>query len=385
MARHTNGADRGAKKLTKITPYPYPTRMSDWAEAKILPPEHLMGELFSTTSRGLIAAPTGAGKTMLGMAAGLHLSLGRDFLHWKVHRPARVLYVDGEMPPELAKERLHDTLKRAGFDMTDVPDLEEVDNFEFFCLNNEKERPPPLNTEEGQEFFDAKFFDREPGDERFEFAIFDNIASLLEGSLNEDGPWAAVMPWIFSLTQRKIGQLWFHHTNDNLNFFGTKTRDWHFDFSAICEKIQRPWSDIALRLMFKKTRRRKPSNWADFEDRIIRLERGQWFSEPIQEQSPHEAPAPAPRPKPPSPLAVKFYDALNDAICVYGKPRQESGGRHSVLEDEWAIELGRLALVNGEKPDAKRSLISKYRRELLGANWAACNGKLIWAIRKDYP
>ena len=60
--------------------------------------DHLLGELFSTTSRGIFYTDTGLGKTMFAVALAFALGLGRKFLHWHQGRPARVLFIDGEMP-----------------------------------------------------------------------------------------------------------------------------------------------------------------------------------------------------------------------------------------------------------------------------------------------
>jgi hypothetical protein len=42
------------------------------------------------------------------------------------------------------------------------------------------------------------------------------------------------------------------------------------------------------------------------------------------------------------------------------------GGRRAVSEEEWSGELTRLGLINGEKPDSKRSLISEMPPRTVG-------------------
>jgi hypothetical protein len=59
-------------------------------------------------------------------------------------------------------------VRRAGFD----PDSVEVPEIiEFFCFDELKQRPPPLNTAEGQEYFD-----RVIGDSGYEFILFLTIS-----------------------------------------------------------------------------------------------------------------------------------------------------------------------------------------------------------------
>jgi hypothetical protein len=220
-------------------------------------------------------------------------------------------------------------------------------------------------------------------DQNYNFIIFDNIQALLTGNMGEEEPWKAVLPWTYSLTQRSIGQLWIDHTgHDKTRPYGTSTKGWQMDTSILLEELDRPWADIAVKLKFLKARKRTPENRADFAPVIITLERGQWSFEKIDEGKPKDT-APPPKPKPPSPLGVKFYNGLTDALCTSAaKKRPQSPGYMSVSEDQWGSELTRLGLINGERPDSKRALISRCRRELLAANWIACNDGFIWSIKQ---
>jgi putative DNA primase/helicase len=87
--------------------------VQSWADRDIPPPDRLLGDLITTTSRAFIVGRTGLGKTMFGFALGAGLASGAGFLHWRAARPARVLIVDGEMPGELIKARSIDALRRA--------------------------------------------------------------------------------------------------------------------------------------------------------------------------------------------------------------------------------------------------------------------------------
>ena len=237
----------------------------DWIWAKIPEPDFLLGEVFSTTSRALVAAPTGLGKTMLFMAAGLAMSEGQNFLHWQARRdgPAKVLFVDGEMSQRLTKRRILDALRRTGFD----PDGAYPPHyFNVFCLDELPMRPPPLNTRAGHEYFE-----RVISSEGYEFVIFDNSQALLTGNLGEEDPWKATLPLIHGLTRRAIGQLWIDHTgHDKSRAYGSATKSWQMDASILLEEItDRPWADIALRLKFLKARERTPENRDDFEPVII--------------------------------------------------------------------------------------------------------------------
>src|SRR5262245_1059306 len=86
--------------------------LSEWRERDLPALDLLLGHVFHTATRILLAAKTGLGKTNLGLALGMRIAAGVDFLHWKGVRPARVLYIDGEMSRRLLKERLLDEERR---------------------------------------------------------------------------------------------------------------------------------------------------------------------------------------------------------------------------------------------------------------------------------
>jgi hypothetical protein len=90
--------------------------------------------------------------------------------------------------------------------------------------------------------------------------------------------------------------------------------------------------------------------------------------------------------KAPSPMGRKFHDALLDALALPEVPqhRPNCGKGVSVTHDTWIRELDRLGLLNKDGTiKQRRALVSKYRAELVAANWAACNGDFIWSIRKE--
>src|SRR5690348_2463826 len=84
-----------------------------WPDRKIPPRVRLLGDFVTNTSRAFIVGRTGLGKTLVGLAMACGMATGAGFLHWRSDRPARVLYIDGEMPAELIKERVIDMLARS--------------------------------------------------------------------------------------------------------------------------------------------------------------------------------------------------------------------------------------------------------------------------------
>src|SRR3546814_4582789 len=105
-------------------------RISDWSSDVCSSDlDFLMGEGLSSTSRAMLVAPTGLGKTNLCMALAFAMAEGRDFLHWRAHRPCSVLYIDGEMSRRLVKIRL----ARSEEHTSELQSLMRI-SYAVFCL-----------------------------------------------------------------------------------------------------------------------------------------------------------------------------------------------------------------------------------------------------------
>jgi AAA domain len=241
--------------------------IKEWRSRVIAPPDFQMGEVLSSTTRAMLVGPSGLGKTHFAFALTIHAAARRDFLHWRSPgKPVRVLYIDGEMSARLMQRRIDDAARRLGT----VPET-------MFVLNREDFPDlPPFNTEAGQKFVD-RIIDIIGG---ADLVVFDNIQALCVGIMAEEESWQPMLPWIRSLTMRKIGQLWIHHTgHDESHAHGTKTREWQLDTVMLMERIDRPELDIAFKLTFTKSRERSPENRADFEPSVIMLAEDRWLSE----------------------------------------------------------------------------------------------------------
>lgn len=334
-----------------------PLTIKEWREREIPEPDFLMGEVFSTTSRGEIFAPTGLGKTMFCLALGTHMAAGLDFLHWRARRPCRVLYVDGEMSNRTMKRRLLQALN------TISPDPEG-----FHLLSyHDVEKPASLSTPEGQAIIEGEIA-RMGGTD---FMILDNRMSLIGGNMKETEAWQNTLPWALSLTRRSIGHLWVHHTGiDETHGYGDKTREWVLDHVIQLTAVERPDTDVSFNLSFGKARDRTPENRGDFEAVNIALLINAWACDRARKPE-HE-------PKPPSPKAMSYFNALANAVAV-GKMTFQ--GWPAATMDAWKAECVTMGLIDREaKDNSIRAQVSKYRAELVAAKKIACNGDHAWPI-----
>ncbi|TWA59259.1 AAA domain-containing protein [Azospirillum brasilense] len=365
------GAELMARKATNDNA---PVRLPDglcltldeWEARDIPPPDLLMGEVLSTTTRALMVADTGLGKTNFTMGLGLAMSLGRGFLHWLATRPARVLFIDGEMSRRLVKVRLADAKRRASG---------KPAHFFMLCKEDVDEMQP-LNTLAGQAFIEA-VIDRVGG---VDFIIFDNIMCLIAGDMKEEQPWQETLPWVRKLTSRNIGQIWIHHTgHDAGRSYGTKTREWQMDTVMLLTKVERQDTDVSFSISFTKARERAPHNRADFDKVTVALVDDAWE---VDRPAAIASTKPSPKEKMPSPAAQRYHDALLNAVIKHGVLQ---GNRRSVTLDQWEAECVKLGLLeNGDdRPTKKRrsTYFNRYRAKLVEMSWATCDGDRAWSTR----
>ena len=241
-----------------------------WAKRDIPPRDNLMGEWLSTTSRLLLAGPSGIGKSNFLLALALDQAEGKNFLHWKCARAARVLYIEGEMGRRLTKRYTKDALRRAG--------LDGCDNLIILSRDDHPDMPP-LNTPEGQAFI--KQFLEHIG--KVDVIIFDNIQSLLGGNMKETDQWAGVLDWNREFTALGIGVVWIHHTNDDGSIYGDKTRGWQMEGVILLEKLDPEPEGIAFTFKYAKPHRERipgpGGNAHEFEPVEIGLDGDEWYSE----------------------------------------------------------------------------------------------------------
>jgi hypothetical protein len=328
-------------------------RLEEWLKRDLPPPDPLMGHWLTTTSRVLLPAPTGIGKSMFGIALGMRIAAGMPFLRWEGRRPCKVLYIDGEMSGRLLKERLGAEVERLGVVPAGFHALshEDIENF------------APLNSPEGQRAIEEVII-RTGG---VNLIIFDNIMCLVAGDMKEEEPWGQTLPWLKTLTKRSIGQAWLHHTgHDETKSYGTKTREWEMDTVLFGEKVERPDTDVRFKLEFRKARERTPLTRADFADINVALVNDEWtYSNPDGGAKMQ-----------PSPHGQKFLNALVNALA--GDRVTTISGRRCVTLETWKRECGAIGLMEQDKKGL--TLFSKYKLELITRNQIACSETLAWVL-----
>jgi hypothetical protein len=281
-----NGASHGPQTLAQLL------SSTAWLQRDPKPTEQLLGDLIVNTTRAFLVGRTGLGKTLLGLAMAFAMATGRGFLHWRCAKPCRVLYIDGEMPEDLIIERLQGEAERMGLPWDDAI----LANLMIFSIEDAERIAaawpdigmlPPLNAEDG---LGAQFIERLCQELKPDVVILDNVQSLTMGVQKEEQTWLPALDVVDWLTRNRIAQVWLDHTGHNAERqYGTAVKAWRFDVVGIMSPLEegQQGAETAFNLSFDhpgKARRRKPSNWEDFAPMTIRLSRGQWSGEAIEEK-----------------------------------------------------------------------------------------------------
>jgi hypothetical protein len=339
---------------------------AQWAARDIPQQDRLLGDLYSTTTRTQLSADTGLGKTMFGLAVAFAMRLGANFLGWKAHREARVLYLDGEMPGELIKERL---AMAASWFGVETPIAEGL----HLLSREDVENMPPLDTPEGARWL----FDFMAKLGRIDHVTFDNIASLTANCLKEEEGARALRDLQRELTRQRIGQLWEHHTgHDATRGYGSKMREWHLDTAIVAERLERSGADVAFTLKFPKCRRRTPENRSDFASIEVTLECGQWSYSPAETPNGKKGKLPD--------SAQLCLDALRKAIDELGQtppPSSATGGvRSAVKLDQWRDMFRRISPYGDDQSDTRQKTFKRGTERLFAERIVTKWSEWVWLV-----
>jgi AAA domain/DnaB-like helicase N terminal domain len=184
---------------------------SELHDLQLTPRRKLLGDWFCEGDLGFIFAFRGVGKTWLALAIAQALSAGGKLGDWQAHKRVKVLYIDGEMPPDLMRDRC-------------VGLLASNTNLEF--LNHEilfERTGKVLNiaNPEVQQAITACCITT-----GVKVLILDNLSTLASGMKeNEADSWELVNNWLLDLRRRKIAVIIVHHAGRSGEMRGTSKRE----------------------------------------------------------------------------------------------------------------------------------------------------------------
>jgi putative DNA primase/helicase len=245
--------------------------MKEILEMRVPPRQYLMEPWLETQSLCMVYAKRGAGKTRFVMSVVHAIAAGaRQFLQWRVSRPARVLYVEGELPTALLQKRL-EVLGQ------ETPELMILSRdlllFRGIVLQD-------LGTPEGRAFLDRVIEKSKP-----DIVVLDALSTLVHsGAENEAESWAPIQAWLLEHRFRGRTVIVVHHEGKTTGTQrGTSKREDVMDTIIQLKEREAETDGSAFELHFVKARE---FHSADKRPLLLRLiiDEGcaQWSCEALQ-------------------------------------------------------------------------------------------------------
>ena len=214
-------------------------------DLEVPPAEPLFFPFLMKPSLSEIYAERGIGKTLFALSIAYGIACGgrlfggdeTEVPFWGAERPARVLYVDGEMQVNEMQKRLEAIsggYLAGGFDI-----LNREDNFQIFSFGNYAgdmnncDITLNLATEEGQAAL-------EPYLDQIDVLIIDNLATLCRAPRtrsNDEESWLPMQDFLLKLRHRGISATFLHHAGKGGGQRGTSAKE---DIVDTVIKLERP-------------------------------------------------------------------------------------------------------------------------------------------------
>ena len=185
---------------------------SELHDLELKPRKKLLGDWFCEGDCGFIFAFRGVGKTWLALAIAQALATGGKLGDWQAHESVTVLYADGEMPPDLIRDRCE------GLNGGNTGKLEFL-NHEILFERTGK----VLNITKPEV---QKAIAEYCTNKGVKVLILDNLSTLASGMReNEADSWELVNSWLLNLRRRKIAVVIVHHAGRSGEMTGTSKRE----------------------------------------------------------------------------------------------------------------------------------------------------------------
>ncbi|MGO1069533.1 AAA family ATPase [Lysobacter sp. CA199] len=198
--------------------------LEDLMAAELPAREMLLAPWLESQSLAMIYAWRGVGKTHIALGIAYALATGGTFLNWTASQPVRVLYLDGEMPGVVLRERFahlvnDGRMPAPGFLRVVTPDLQSEGVI------------PNLALPSGQAALDAVIGDAQ-------VIIVDNLSCWVRGGKeNEADSWNPVSEWALHMRANRRSVIFIHHAGKGGQQRGTSKRE---DLLDVVMLLKRP-------------------------------------------------------------------------------------------------------------------------------------------------
>jgi hypothetical protein len=202
----------------------------------------------------MIYAERGLGKTWFALSLAIAITKGEDFLGYKIERPWRVLYIDGEM----RLNQIQDRIRR--LDRTPSPDLLILPSERLFQAG----RPINLHEPEDQNAVDDAIDALTERGMTPDVVVVDNLSSLSGGvDENDNSQLDTLLRWLLTLRHRGMAVVLIHHAGKSGKQRGASRREDLLDTSIALEQPdlnddEPRWPGAHFRVRFVKNRHPEP-------------------------------------------------------------------------------------------------------------------------------
>jgi len=183
----------------------------DLETLSIKPREPLIGDWMREGDLGFVWGERGGGKTWFANALMTYLSTGQELFGWNVPRSVDVMFVDGEMPADAARDRLKALAPKNK--RLHVLHHEVLFDRSGLVMNLTEARNQRILTE----ICTSK---------NVKLLVLDNLSCLFSGLPENDADgWELVLSWLLDLRRRRIAVLIIHHSSKAGTMRGTYRRE----------------------------------------------------------------------------------------------------------------------------------------------------------------
>lgn len=163
----------------------------------------ILDPIITEGSLSMLHAYRGVGKSFFAMSLALAVANGGKFLRWKAPHPAKVLYVDGEMPANCLQERFQ---KVTGKSMIEE-NIDYTENLELFAADMQTFSTIDVGNKKMQE--EISRIIKEKG---IKLLILDNLSTLTTIDELDAASWGIIQSWLISLRKSGVAVLIIHHS-----------------------------------------------------------------------------------------------------------------------------------------------------------------------------
>ena len=173
----------------------------------------ILNPILKSGNLAMVYAKRGIGKSFFAISLAYAVATGRKFLRWESENPAKVMYIDGEMPANILQERFARIAK--GFN----DDCDEYTKNIVIISADLQETPSiDITNEDFQNFVERNLSD-------VKLIILDNLSTLTCVDELDNKAWVNIQDWLLKLRKKGVAVIIIHHAGKNGEQRGISRRE----------------------------------------------------------------------------------------------------------------------------------------------------------------